>query len=200
VGRLELMLLNAAQQRRTAIVLLGALACLIGTAWYVYGQLFPAYVPVPPFTQHRVVSAFTQNGVHVDIALEQDADGTLMLAGTYTPIDAHVHLYSTDLPRAGLNGAGRPTLLELPMQPGVHPIGPPTTDQPVILDQFTTLNIAFPVYPDGAVTIRLPIAVASHAAQTPMTVNVTYMACSSTGFCLPPVEDKSIALVIAATP
>jgi hypothetical protein len=138
--------------------------------------------------------------VHVDIALEQDANGALMLAGTYTPIDAHVHLYSTDLPRDGLNGAGRPTLLEIPAQSGIHRIGQLTADQPVILDQFTTLNIAFPVYPDGPVTLRLPIAVASHDTQMQMTVNVTYMACSSTGFCLPPVENKAIALVIAQTP
>jgi hypothetical protein len=194
------MMASAARTRRTWVVLLCCLVTMAGAAWYVYEQLYPSYVPVPPFTQHRVVSAFTENGVHVDIALEQDANGTLLLAGTYTPLDAHVHLYSTDLPRNGLNGAGRPTLLELPAQSGVHRIGQLSADQPVLLDQFATLNTAFPIYPDGAITLRLPIAVASPDAQTHMTINVTYMACSSTGFCLPPVENKTIALAIAPTP
>jgi len=136
----------------------------------------------------------------VDIALEQDANGTFLLASTYTPVDAHVHLYSTDLPRDGLNGAGRPTLVELPAQSGVHRIGQITADKPVILDPFPTLNTTFPIYPDGPVTLRLPIALETHDTQLDMTVNVTYMACSSTGFCLPPVENKSIMLSIAQTP
>jgi hypothetical protein len=137
--------------------------------------------------------------VHVDIALEQDANGTLLLAGTYTPIDPHVHLYSADLPRKGLNGAGRPTLLEVPPQPGVDSIGQLTADQPVIFDQFATLNTVFPIYPDGPVTVRLPIAVASPDTQTHMTIHVTYMACSSTGFCLPPVESKQMTLAVGPT-
>jgi Thiol:disulfide interchange protein DsbD, N-terminal len=198
VGRIDLMAANAGRTRRTLIVICCCLVTLAGAVWYVYVQFYPSYVPVPPFVQHRVASAFTEKGVHVDIALEQDANGTLLLAGTYTPIDAHVHLYSADLPRDGLNGAGRPTLLELPAQSGVHRIGQLTADQPVILDQFPTLNTAFPIYPDGPVTLRLPIAVASYDAQ--MTVSVTYMACSSTGFCLPPVENRSIQLTLTPTP
>jgi hypothetical protein len=194
------MVASAARRQPTWVVLLCCLATMAGAAWYVYQQRYPAYVPVPPFMQHRVVSTFTENGVQVDIALEQDANGTLLLAGTYAPIDAHVHLYSADLPRKGLNGAGRPTLLEVPAQPGVHRIGPLTADQPVILDQFTTINTAFPIYPDGPVTIRLPIAVSSYDPQVSTTINITYMACSSTGFCLPPVEDKTIAIVITQTP
>ncbi len=186
--------------RRTVVVICCCLVTLAGAALYVVVQLFSSYVPVPPFTRYEALSAFTENGVHVDIALEQDANGRFLLASTYTPVDAQVHLYSTDLPRAGLNGAGRPTLLELPAQSGVHSIGQLTADQPVILDPFPTLNTAFPIYPDGPITLRLPIALETHDTQLDMTVNVTYMACSSTGFCLPPVENKSIALVIAQTP
>src|SRR5262249_23260626 len=143
---------------------------------------------------------FTENGVHVDIALEQDANGQLLLAGTFTPIEAHQHLYSTDLPRKGLNGAGRPTLLEVPAQSGVHSIGQLTPNQPVILNQFATLSTAFRFYPDGAVTLRLPIELASSDAPVPISINVTYMACSSTGLCLPPVENKRMTLEIASTP
>jgi hypothetical protein len=186
---------SAARTRRTLLVLLGGLAVIAGAAWYMYAQLNPAYVPAPPFTRHRVLSTFTENGVHVEIALEQDANGTLVLAGTYTPTDAHEHLYSTDLPAGGLNGAGRPTLLELPKQAGVAGIGKLLADQPVILDPFPTINTTFPIYPDGAVTLRLPITIA--APDTQIRVSVTYMACSSTGFCLPPVENKQITLDVA---
>jgi hypothetical protein len=199
MGGIELMAAVAARTRRTWVVLFCGLACIIGVAWYIYGQFYPSYVPVPPFTRHRVASTFTENGVHVDIALEQDANGQLLLAGTYTPVDAHVHLYSADLPRSGLNGAGRPTLLEIPVQSGVRSIGQLSADQPVILDQFATLNTAFPIYPDGAVTLRLPIVLSSSNAPAAINIKVTYMACSSTGFCLPPVENKPIVLTLTST-
>jgi hypothetical protein len=186
--------------RRTLVVISCCFLLLAGMAWYVVVQIFGSYVPVPPFTSYNVVSSFTENGVHVDLALEQDTNDRFLLASTYTPVDAHVHLYSTDLPRAGLNGAGRPTLLELPAQSGIHRIGQLIADKPVILDQFPTLNTAFPIYPDGPVTLRLPIAFDAHDTELHMKVNVTYMACSSTGFCLPPVENKSVMLSIAQTP
>jgi len=154
MGWLEVM---PATARGILVAIFCCLVTLAGAAWFVFAQFFSSYVPAPPFTRYEALSAFTENGVHVDIALEQDANGRFLLASTYTPIDAHVHLYSTDLPRAGLNGAGRPTLLELPAQSGVHLIGQLTADKPVILDQFPTLNTAFPIYPDGPVTLRLPI-------------------------------------------
>jgi hypothetical protein len=186
--------------RRILMVSFCCLVTLAAAAWFIFVQFFSSYVPARPFTHYEALSAFTENGVHVDIALEQDANGRFLLASRFTPIDAHVHLYSTDLPRAGLNGAGRPTLLELPAQSGVHLIGQLIADQPVILDRFPTLNTAFPIYPDGPVTVRLPIAIETHDTQLDMTVHVTYMACSSTGFCLPPVENKPILLSIAQTP
>ena len=186
--------------KRTLVVIFCCLVTLAGAAWYTFAQFYSAYVPAPPFTRYQSLSAFTEHGVHVAITLEQDANGTFLLASTYTPVDAHLHLYSTALPRDGLNGAGRPTLLELQAQQGVYSIGQLTADQSIILDQFPALNTAFPIYPDGPVTLRLPIAFESHDTELNMQVNVTYMACSSDGFCLPPVENKSIDLFIAQTP
>jgi hypothetical protein len=186
--------------RRTLIATFCCLVTLAGAAGYFVVQFFSSYAPVPPFTHYEALSAFTEHGVHVDIALEQDANGRFLLASTYTPVDAHMHLYSIDLPRDGLNGAGRPTLVELPAQSGVHSIGQLTADKPVILDPFPTLNTVFPIYPDGSVTLRLPIALETHDTQLDMTVHVTYMACSSAGFCLAPVENKPIKLSIAQTP
>lgn len=192
--------IGAAQLRRALLISLCCLTILIGAAWWVFVKFYSSYVPVPPFTSYDALSSFTENGVRVEITLEQDANGRWLVASTYTPIDAHVHLYSTDLPRAGLNGAGRPTLLELPPQTSVYPIGQLTVDKSVVLDPFPTLNTAFPIYPDGPVTLRLPIEIETHDTRLDMTVKVTYMACSSTGFCLPPVENKPVKLSIAQTP
>src|SRR4051794_27288717 len=115
--------------RRTLVLVFCCLVILAGGGGVFFLLFFFFFVPAPPFTRYEALSAFTEHGVHVDIALEQDANGRFLLASTYTPIDAHVHLYSTDLPRAGLNGAGRPTLLELPAQSGVHLIGQLTADK-----------------------------------------------------------------------
>jgi hypothetical protein len=190
----------AARMRYAPVVLACSLAILSGVAWYLYTQAHTAYVPVPPFVQRQMLAGFTEHGMQVDLALEQDYNGTRMLAGIFTPIDAQVHLYSADLPRSGLNGAGRPTLLEVPTQPGISSIGPLTANQPVILDRFATLDTAFPIYPDGPVTLRLPIAVTFGDEPVSATISVTYMACSSTGFCLPPVENRLIAVSIPRVP
>jgi hypothetical protein len=200
MGGIELMAHPAARMRYALVVLVCGLVVVAGVAWYLYTQARTAYVPVPPFVQRQMLAAFTEHGVHVDLVLEQDRDGTHMLAGTFSPIDAQVHLYSADLPRTGLNGAGRPTLVEVPTQPSISSIGPLTANQPVILDRFATLDTAFPIYPDGPVTLRLPVVVSSEDQQAPITITVTYMACSSTGFCLPPVESKPIIVSIARTP
>ena len=178
------------------VVLVGILIGIGVRAWYITDQALSGYVPRPPFTTSQSLAAFTENGVRVELALEQDDAGTSILASTYTPLDAGVHVYSKDLPRTGINGAGRPTLLELPMQPQVQSIGQLTASQPVILDQFATLNTAFPVYPDGPVTLRLPIAVAAGHDGAPISVRITYMACSSIGSCLPPVENKPLTFTL----
>ncbi|HET9223182.1 MAG TPA: protein-disulfide reductase DsbD domain-containing protein [Roseiflexaceae bacterium] len=188
---------------RTRLIIAVLLSIVIGIAaraWSVAHQARASYVPAPPFTSRQSLATLTENGVQVDLALEQDGNGTAVLAGTYTPLDAHVHVYSKDLPRNGINGAGRPTLLELPVQPQIQSIGLLTASQPVILDRFATLNTAFPVYPDGPVTLRLPIALAASGEPASITVQITYMACSSTGFCLPPVENKPLTLALPRAP
>jgi Disulphide bond corrector protein DsbC len=189
-----------ARMGHAPVVLVCSLVIIIGVAWYIYSQAHTGYMPMPPFVQRQMLAGFTENGVHVNVALEQDRNGVGVLASTFTPIDAQVHLYSTNLPRTGLNGAGRPTLVEVPMQPDISTIGSLTANQPVILDRFATLNTAFPIYPDGPVTLRLPIVIASGDEPVPTTISVTYMACSSTGFCLPPVENKLIAVSIPRLP
>src|SRR5258707_9922187 len=60
----------------------------------------------------RLLAAFTDSGVYVEIRLEKDSSG-LSLAATYRPTNEHYHLYSKDLPPDGLDGVGRPTRLQI---------------------------------------------------------------------------------------
>jgi hypothetical protein len=175
-------------------------AAIISLALVYLAQPPAEYVPVAPFAPVQPLSTFTEHGVQVVITLERDHNGALILAGTYTPEDPDSHVYSKDLPRAGIDGAGRPTLLEVLPQPSVRAIGPLSADHPVLLQQFEGFSSAFPIYPDGSVTLRMPIEVTAGAATTTVDLAVTYMACSSKGYCLPPVMDKRLAVVLLSKP
>jgi hypothetical protein len=179
------------------VVIAATIICL---AFVYLARPSADYVPVAPFVQGQSISTFTEHGVHVAITLERDRNGTLMLAGTYTPEEPDSHVYSKDLPRDGIEGAGRPTLLEVPPQPSVRAIGQLSADHPVLLHQFEGFSTAFPIYPDGPVTLRLPIEVTTDSATTTVDLAITYMACSSKGYCLPPVVDKRLAVVLPKIP
>ncbi len=156
------------------------------------------HVTTPPYREIQKLHEFTENFVHVDIVLEQDADGALILASTYSPTEANHHLYSIDLPMTGIDGAGRPTRLELVQENKLHVTSPLFADQPVLEHLVEGFSEPFPIYPDGPVTLRLPVAPQNHIEDSIQTnISVTFMACSSKGRCLPPVVDKQIAINIS---
>src|SRR5881409_38358 len=80
--------------------------------------------------------------------------------------------------------------------PHLRPAGPLVADQPTIELQVAALGLTFPVYPEGAVTLRLPVILTSKDSATAV-LSVTYMACSDR-VCLAPVIDKRIAVRIPA--
>ena len=141
------------------------------------------------------VASFTERGVHVRLALEQDAAGKWWLSGTFTPTDADTHLYAKDLPAEGVNGLGRPTRLDVPPGSGFTPRGALVADRVARDDRLAELNTTLSVYPPGAVTLRLPVAVPAARAGKPASVSVTYMACGPNG-CRPPVIDKRVSVVV----
>src|SRR6476660_6305296 len=59
------------------------------------------------------LTTFSKNSVTVVVKLQRAADGQVSLAATFTPDETGFHLYSKDMPRNGVGGLGRPTLLEL---------------------------------------------------------------------------------------
>jgi len=148
-------------------------------------------------SERWLLTRFAEHEVAVEIALEREPSGKTWLVGTYTPARATFHLYGKDLPKAGIHGVARPTLLELVRSAAIRPAGPLVADQPTMDLHVAALGLTFPVYPEGAVTLRLPVTVALQDSAT-AEVSVTYMACSDRT-CLAPVIDKRMSLRIPAT-
>jgi thiol:disulfide interchange protein len=133
-----------------------------------------------------------KNGVTVVITLEQVAHGQGVLVGTFTPDakDDPLHLYGI-----GLSGpVGVATCIEIKAGEAVRSSGALTADQ-----QTHPLpgDTPVPVYPPGAVTVRLPIALAASAdgASQAVTVLVSYMACTEK-FCLIPVVKAALSVAL----
>jgi hypothetical protein len=141
-----------------------------------------------------LLTRFAEHDVAVEIALERDQSGKTWLVGTYTPSRAGFHLYGKDLPKAGIRGVARPTLLELVSSTSIRPAGPLIADQATIDLDVAALGLTFPVYPEGAVTLRLPVTLTARDSAT-AELSVTYMSCSDRT-CLPPVIDRRIAVKI----
>ncbi len=177
--------------RRGRLVLLSGVVLLLTTLG-IYVLL--SRTSTTSFTVQQSLATFTEKGVTVEVVVEKDQTGQTWLAGTFTPTQPRFHLYSMDLPRKGSGGVGRPTLLEVIAPPDLRPIGPLQADQPVQDLYFDVLQRSFPVYPDGAVTVRLPIEKPDRPAIT-IELAITYMACSDTT-CLPPVENKPVSVTL----
>ena len=151
-------------------------------------------------SERWLLTRFVEHEVAVEIALERDQSGKTWLVGTYTPARATFHLYGKDLPKAGIHGVARPTLLELVSSRSITPAGSLVADRPTIDLHVAALGSTFPVYPEGAVTLRLPVTLAGRDGAT-AELSVTYMSCSDRT-CLAPVIDKRIAVripVVAAS-
>lgn len=179
------MQLNRRLIQRAGLIVLGAAVLLVG------GLL--AYRAIKgPATR---VAAFTEHNVAVEIWLEKDPVAGARLTGVFTPTEPEFHLYSKDLPRDGLQGVGRPTLLEVAASDQVRPAGPLTADEAEEINYVEILNIGFPVYPAGPVTLHLPIVISTGSGDVPADVSVTYMACKG-GACLPPIIDKHVSVTL----
>ena len=136
------------------------------------------------------LAAFTENDVSVSIDLEHSSTRNYLLSATFTPPDGY-HLYSKDMPTHGINGLGRPTLLELTTNNQVR-----ATDE--LIESVSAQQLYFepqelPVYPLGPVTLSLPIELPPGKNWVNDELKVTFMACS-TNQCKPPVEGKIVSI------
>ena len=147
-----------------------------------------------PKQRVQQLATFTERGVQVSLSLDRDRSGGLWLSGVFSPLAASTHLYSSDLPAEGIQGLGRPTRLALAPGSSLKAAGPLVADRVVIQDRIDELKVSLPVYPAGAVTVRMPVVVADRSAAT-ATVLVSYMACGPHG-CLAPVIDRRVPIDI----
>ncbi|MCP5099421.1 MAG: hypothetical protein GY943_28030 [Chloroflexi bacterium] len=64
---------------------------------------------------------------------------------------------------------------------------------------FPQFDAPFPLYPDGAVMLTLPVSVPTGAPETDeVELSISYMACSSDGGCKLPVTDHRVTVRLPA--
>lgn len=136
------------------------------------------------------LAAFTENYVDVSIYLESDSTGNYSLSATFTPPDGY-HLYSKDIPLMGVDGLGRPTLLELTNESRIKANGKLTESLEAQEPNFEPKELL--IYPPGKVTLRLPVILSLGNDWVDDSVKVTYMACNDNG-CKPPVIQKIVLI------
>lgn len=139
------------------------------------------------------LAAATENFVKVSIQLVNKGDGQLLLSATFTPLISDLHLYSKDIPKNGVDGLGRPTLLELAEDSLLLAAGNLIENIPSQIPLFEPKELL--IYPTGPVTLSLPIHLPQGNQWIDDQVLVTYMACNAQG-CRAPVEEKAIPIQI----
>lgn len=140
--------------------------------------------------QTSALASMNENEVDVVLAFEQDAAGQGWVVGTFTPTREGFYLYSLDLAKGGIQGFGRPTLIEQVTTEGVKPLGVLVANQPTIGQYTHAIRQTLPVYPDGPVTLRVRVDGA-----LPRELAITYMACNQY-ICLAPVSEKRVRLAL----
>jgi hypothetical protein len=176
---------NLRRPGRRGVILGAAIIATLGVA------LLLERPAVPGIGDSPAAATIEEGGVRVE--LRHLADDSVVEA-TYTPLRDGFHLYGPDLPRDGIDGAGRPTLLELAPGSAWRAGGPVTTEPATTLQTLPTFDDPFPVFPAGPATLRLPVERAADNSLGELRVSVTYMACSDAGICLAPVEGRVVTI------
>ena len=143
-------------------------------------------------TENLLLAEFTDSYVNVSIVLERNEAGDAVLAATFSPTESDAHLYSMDLPREGIDGLGRPTLIELPDSALMQEAGELQESLPAEEDEVAADLPALPVYPAGVVILRLPVLLPeAQGGLVNDQVLITYMSCTPRG-CHKPVLGKLV--------
>jgi hypothetical protein len=145
------------------------------------------FSPASPYP----LASFSRNRVTVEISLVWEENGQTWLEGSFTPEKGY-HLYSKDLPRGGVDGLGRPTLIELVPGSRLVSAGELTESVGALQDQGLEGLL---VYPEGPVTLRLPVYLPEGQGCYDEQVSITFMACRL-GRCSPPVTGELVAVQV----
>lgn len=153
-----------------------------------------APTPTLPPGENIQLASFTDsiNHVAVSVRLSRPSNGTFLLVATFTPPSGY-HLYSKDLPRAGVRGQGRPTLIELAAGAKMQPAGALTESVAASVPGYVPDGA--PVYPSGPVTLTLPVKLPDQTGWVDDWISLTYMDCTQVQ-CLPPTVGKLVQVKI----
>jgi Disulphide bond corrector protein DsbC. len=178
---------------RTQLILI--LACVVGALGFVGYQVFRAssirtYAPEATFEERARLKEFTSSGVHVVVFMESDSKGQPLLRATFTPTAQGFHVYSKDLDPKTTDGLGMATRLELLSHPSIRAAGQ------LFADRAVESHHGLDIYPDGPVSLRLPIQFVGADTNLAAQVAVSYMACKTDGVCLRPVERQILDVQI----
>jgi len=144
------------------------------------------------YQAHLPLASFTENDVQVSVQLDNLQQDIYFLSATFTPPKGY-HLYSKDIPITGVDGLGRPTLLELPSNSQIRSSGELIESVKAEVPNFEPKELL--VYPSGTVTLSLPIELPQGTDWVDETVSITYMPCSERG-CKAPVMGKLVQVRI----
>ena len=147
----------------------------------------------PTLNKTIKLATSTEKNVKVTITLKRGNNDQSILSATFTPQESSLHLYSKDIPKMGINGLGRPTLLELSKDSTLLAVSELT--ESVSPQVPTTPPFELLTYPTGPVTLSLYILLPNGNTWIDDEVFVTYMACDEQA-CRPPVQQKPIAIKI----
>ena len=133
------------------------------------------YSPNTSFALGQKFAEFTESGVQVVISLESDPQNYKLLRATFTPLETGFHLYGKDLPPTGIQGVGRPTRLDIPKQSALRVAGESFADEIPRDQPIDVLNVTLPIYPEGPVTLHVPVEISRAQGNTSAQLAVTYI-------------------------
>lgn len=155
-----------------------------------------AYPPNTTFALGQKLAEFTESGVQVVVSLESDPQGNKLFRATFTPLEPGFHLYGKDLPPTGIKGIGLPTQLDIPKQSALRVAGESFADEIPHDQRIDVLSLTLPIYPEGPVTLHVPVEISRAQGNTSAQLAVTYIACQTSGKCLRPVKNKLVEIQI----
>lgn len=138
------------------------------------------------------LASFNENDVDVSISLVPEPNGGYALSAIFVPPEGY-HLYSKDIPLMGVDGLGRPTLLELTSKSRIRATGPLRESILPRSPDFEPRELL--IYPTGAVTLSLPIELPAGDGWRDDEISVTYMACNAIK-CKPPAVGRIVPVQI----
>ncbi|MGC1375877.1 MAG: hypothetical protein WA821_06640 [Anaerolineales bacterium] len=139
------------------------------------------------------LTTFSENDAAVIVQLRRAADGQVFLVATFTPLEAGFHLYSKDLPRNGVGGLGRPTLLELTPNSRMRASGALTESVASEVSGADPSGVL--IYPNGPVTLTLPVRLPAGGGWVDDEISLTYVVCSANG-CKAPVTGQILPIKV----